>query len=76
MFSKTKGCVLHLDRNNPIRRYRFGAERLESCPSEKDLEEFKKCADVTLRDMVSGHACDGSAAGLDDLTGLSNLNDL
>ena len=31
------------------------------------LEVFKKCADVALRDVVSG---DGLRVGLDDLSGL------
>jgi len=34
------------------------------------LEMFKKCADVALRDMVSGHGGDGLMSCLDDLTGL------
>ena len=37
------------------------------------LKVFKKMADVTLRDMVSGHGGghDGFMAGLDDRSGLS-----
>ena len=39
------------------------------------LEVFKKRVDVTLSDMVlSGHRY-GLMVGLDDLSGLSNLND-
>ena len=34
------------------------------------LEVFKKCADVALRDMVSGHSGHGLAVGLVDLNGL------
>ena len=37
------------------------------------LEVFKKCGDVALRDVVSGHGGGGSAAGLDDLSGLFQL---
>ena len=33
-------------------------------------EVFKKRADITLRDGVSGHSGDGLMAGLDDLSGL------
>ena len=34
------------------------------------LEMFKKCMDVALRDVVSGHgAGDGLMVGLDDLRG-------
>ena len=29
---------------------------------------FKKCVDVALRDMVSGHGGDGLTVGLDDLS--------
>ena len=31
------------------------------------LEAFKKCGDVAMRDMVSGHGADGLMVGLDDL---------
>jgi len=34
------------------------------------LEVFKKCGDVALRDVVSGHGADGSTVELDDLSGL------
>jgi len=34
------------------------------------LEVFKKRADVSLRDMISGHGGDGSMVGLIDLDGL------
>ena len=34
------------------------------------LEVFRKRADVALRYMLSGHGGDGSAVGLDDLSGL------
>jgi len=39
---------------------------MESLP----LEVFKKCVDVALRDMLSGHSCGGSVVGLDGTTGL------
>jgi len=39
------------------------------------LEVFIKRADVALRNVVSGHGGDGLTVGLDDLIGLSNLND-
>jgi len=39
------------------------------------LEMFKKCGDVALRDVASGHGGVGLVVGLDDLTDLSNLND-
>ena len=34
------------------------------------LEVFKKCGDVALRDVVSGHGGDGSVVGPDDLSSL------
>ena len=34
------------------------------------LEAFKKCADVVLGDVVSGHGEDVLSVGLDDLSGL------
>ena len=34
------------------------------------LEAFKKCGDVALRDVVSGHGGDGLMVGLDNLRGL------
>ena len=37
------------------------------------LEVFKKCVDVALRDMVSGHGGDGLTVELDDLRGLFEL---
>jgi len=39
------------------------------------LEVFKKCRDVAMREMVSGHGGDGLTVGLDNLRGLFNLND-
>ena len=40
------------------------------------LEVFKKTVDVTLNNMIErGHRHD-LKAGLDDLSGLSNLNDI
>ena len=34
------------------------------------IEVFKKCEDVALRGVVSGHGGHGPMAGLDDLSGL------
>ena len=34
------------------------------------LAVFKKCADVALRDVVSGHGGDGLMVGLGNLSGL------
>jgi len=39
------------------------------------LEVFKKCVDVALGDMISGHGGDGLTVGLDDFSSFSNLND-
>ena len=36
-FNKAKCWVLHLGHNHPMRRYRLGEERLESCPADEDL---------------------------------------
>lgn len=40
----------------------------------QSLEVFKERVDVKLRGMVSRHDGDGSAAGVDDLRGLFQLN--
>jgi len=40
---------------------------VEELPS---LEVFKKCGDMALRDVVSGHGGDGLTLGLDDFRGL------
>lgn len=39
------------------------------------LEVFKYHGDVALRNMISGHNRDGLGVGMDDLKGLSDLND-
>jgi len=47
--NKAKCQVLHLGHNNPRQRYWLGAERLESCPAEKDLRVLInswKCAQM------------------------------
>ena len=46
-------------------KLRQGRFRLQS----SSLEVFKKCVDVALRGMVSGHGGDESMVGLDDLSG-------
>jgi len=46
-------------------------EVVESPP----LEVFKICVVVVLRAAVSGQSGDGLVVGLDDLSGLFNLND-
>ena len=50
---------------------RLCSEMVES-PS---LEVFKKRVDVAQRDVVSGHGGGGLVVELDDLSGLSSLND-
>lgn len=49
-----------------------GNDRVAKSPS---LEIFKKCVDVALRDVVSGHGGDGLIVGLGDPSDLSNLDD-
>lgn len=56
--NKDKYWVLPLDHNNPVQRYRLGAEWLESCPEEKDLAMLiitcltmtQECAYVAKKD--------------------------
>ena len=36
---------------------------------------FKKCVDVALRNMVSGHGGDGLIVGVDNISGLFLPND-
>ena len=42
-------------------------------PPSLGPEVYKKCRDVALKDMVSGHGGDGLM--VDDLSGFSDLND-
>jgi len=56
-------------------RERFFSERVHwyrrrEKVDSPSLEVFRKCADVVLRDMVSGHGGDGLIVGLYDLSGL------
>lgn len=53
------------------RRQRLPREVVKS----QSQDVFKKCVNVSLRDVVSGHSGDGLAIGLDILVPFFNLND-
>ena len=54
-------------------RKNFFTERLVRHWHRLPRELFKKCADVALKDTVSGHGGDELMAGLDNLRGLFQL---